>query len=178
MAHGPCNPVHGRDSLGRILPLQRICSCGAVGAACGRRTESVCACCGHTILTYAQFKEAAQRSSGCGEASSHLLPAERLPSKCEGCGIKAPSFGLPGEGKKYRWCGGCAKGQAGAVNMHDAARPAIVKMRKAKNTAAALKKRKTKQSELRAEARRMRVIALSAHLATVCIEQYYSSTWQ
>ena len=45
-------------------------------------------------------------------------------------------------------------------------------------TAAALKKRQDKYNEPRAQARRMRVIALSAHLATVCIEQYYSSTWQ
>ena len=33
--------------------------------------------------------------------------------KCEACGLKQPSFGLPGEGKK-RWCGGCAKAHAGA----------------------------------------------------------------
>jgi hypothetical protein len=36
--------------------------------------------------------------------------------KCEGCGLKQPSFGLPAEGKK-RWCGGCAKGHKGAVNV-------------------------------------------------------------
>ena len=36
--------------------------------------------------------------------------------KCEGCGLKAPSFGLPAEGKK-RWCVGCAKRHAGAVNV-------------------------------------------------------------
>ena len=42
--------------------------------------------------------------------------------KCEGCQLKAPTFGLRqpwhaaahGEG---RWCSGCAKGQAGAVNV-------------------------------------------------------------
>ena len=36
--------------------------------------------------------------------------------KCEGCQLKHPSFGLPAEGKK-RWCGGCAKGHAAAVNV-------------------------------------------------------------
>jgi LSD1 subclass zinc finger protein len=35
---------------------------------------------------------------------------------CEGCQLKAPSFGLPAEGKK-RWCGGCAKGHAGAEHV-------------------------------------------------------------
>jgi hypothetical protein len=34
--------------------------------------------------------------------------------KCEGCGLKRPNFGLPLDGKR-RWCGGCAKGHAGAV---------------------------------------------------------------
>ena len=38
--------------------------------------------------------------------------------KCEGCRLKAASFGLPGEGKKMRWCSDCAKGQAGAVGRH------------------------------------------------------------
>jgi hypothetical protein len=32
--------------------------------------------------------------------------------KCEGCGLRAPSFGRPATGKA-RWCGGCAKGCAG-----------------------------------------------------------------
>ena len=44
---------------------------------------------------------------------------------CENCGIKAASFGLPGEGKKRQWCGGCANGQAGAVNMTTAARSTL-----------------------------------------------------
>ena len=34
--------------------------------------------------------------------------------KCEDCQLKGPSCGLPAEGKA-RWCGGCAKGHAGAV---------------------------------------------------------------
>jgi hypothetical protein len=37
--------------------------------------------------------------------------------KCEDCQLKYPSFGLPGEAKKNRWCAGCAKGHAGAVNV-------------------------------------------------------------
>ena len=39
-----------------------------------------------------------------------------LSKKCEGCGLKAPTFGLPMEGKK-RWCAGCAKGHSGAVSV-------------------------------------------------------------
>jgi hypothetical protein len=31
--------------------------------------------------------------------------------------VKQPTFGLPAEGKK-RWCGGCAKAHAGAVDVH------------------------------------------------------------
>ena len=34
---------------------------------------------------------------------------------CEGCGLKHPTFGVPAEGGRKRWCGGCAKGHAGAV---------------------------------------------------------------
>ena len=40
-----------------------------------------------------------------------------VSKKCEGCGLKQPMFGLPGEGKKRRWCSGCAKGHAGAVDV-------------------------------------------------------------
>ena len=36
---------------------------------------------------------------------------------CESCGKKQPSFGRPGEVKKLRWCSGCAKDQAGAVDL-------------------------------------------------------------
>ena len=36
-----------------------------------------------------------------------------MPSRCEDCALKAPSFGLPAEGRK-RWCSGCAKAHAGA----------------------------------------------------------------
>jgi hypothetical protein len=36
--------------------------------------------------------------------------------KCEDCQLKAPSFGLPAEGKA-RWCGGCAKAHTGAVDV-------------------------------------------------------------
>ena len=36
--------------------------------------------------------------------------------KCEDCQLKVPSFGLPAEGKK-RWCSGCAKAHAEAVDI-------------------------------------------------------------
>jgi hypothetical protein len=39
-----------------------------------------------------------------------------LNKKCEGCGLKGASLGLPAEGKR-RWCSGCAKVHAGAVNV-------------------------------------------------------------
>ena len=38
--------------------------------------------------------------------------------KCEGCQLKYPIFGLAVEGKK-RWCSGCAKAHAGAVDVRD-----------------------------------------------------------
>jgi hypothetical protein len=37
---------------------------------------------------------------------------------CEGCQLKLPTFGLPAEWKA-RWCGGCAKGHEGAVNIKE-----------------------------------------------------------
>ena len=37
-------------------------------------------------------------------------------SKCEDCGQKQPSYGVPGApGKKYRWCSECAQKHTGAV---------------------------------------------------------------
>jgi hypothetical protein len=36
--------------------------------------------------------------------------------KCEDCGLKQPSCGLPTEGKRW-WCGGCAKGHVGAADL-------------------------------------------------------------
>ena len=38
--------------------------------------------------------------------------AER--KKCEGCGLKAPSYGLPAEGRR-RWCVGCAAAEGGGA---------------------------------------------------------------
>ena len=42
----------------------------------------------------------------------------RKHKKCEGCGLKEASFGLPDGGKtvvRRRWCANCAKKQAGGV---------------------------------------------------------------
>jgi hypothetical protein len=37
--------------------------------------------------------------------------------KCEDCGLKHASCGVPGGAKtRARWCSGCAKGHQGAVN--------------------------------------------------------------
>ena len=33
---------------------------------------------------------------------------------CEDCALGQPRFGLPAEGGRRRWCGGCAKAHAGA----------------------------------------------------------------
>jgi hypothetical protein len=35
---------------------------------------------------------------------------------CEDCGLTLPSFGLPSDGTT-RWCFGCVKGHAGAVDV-------------------------------------------------------------
>jgi len=40
----------------------------------------------------------------------------RKRKHCEDCGLKQPCFGLPTD-RKSRWCGGCAKEHAGAVNV-------------------------------------------------------------
>ena len=40
-----------------------------------------------------------------------------MPKLCKGCGLKAPSYGLPGERRK-RWCAGCAAAEgSGAVHL-------------------------------------------------------------
>ena len=44
----------------------------------------------------------------CGGCAKAHAGAEDLSNKkCEGCGLKGASLGLPAEGKK-RWCSGCA----------------------------------------------------------------------
>lgn len=40
----------------------------------------------------------------------------RPRSGCEDCKAAQPVFGLATEGRKVRWCHGCAKAHAGAVN--------------------------------------------------------------
>ena len=59
--------------------------------------------------------------------------------KCEECQLKQPSFSLPAEGRT-RWCGGCAKGHVGAVNI-----------RKQKAGVAAERKRKAEGARMARE---------------------------
>jgi hypothetical protein len=40
---------------------------------------------------------------------------KRIRKMCEDCAVKQPAFGLPPDRTK-RWCSGCAKGHAGAVD--------------------------------------------------------------
>ena len=48
--------------------------------------------------------------------------AARPPSgKCEDCSQKRPTFGVPGEVPKNRWCKGCAQKHTGAVSMQQQA---------------------------------------------------------
>ena len=37
--------------------------------------------------------------------------------KCEGCGLKGPSLGLPSDGKKRRWCADCAPKTAKTIKL-------------------------------------------------------------
>ena len=64
--------------------------------------------------------------------------------KCEGCGLKGASFGLPAEGKK-RWCSGCAKrhtpGVVGVAKRKTADKKAAPKKHKAADKKAAPKKK-------------------------------------
>ena len=46
----------------------------------------------------------------CAKCKNDLSSDMNTREKCEGCQLKVPNFGLPGEGKKRRWCSGCAKG--------------------------------------------------------------------
>ena len=48
----------------------------------------------------------AQWCSGCAKA--HAGAVNVVSKKCEGCGLKHPSFGLSSDVKKKRWCAGCA----------------------------------------------------------------------
>ena len=42
--------------------------------------------------------------------------------KCEGCLVKVPTFWLPAEGRKRRWCAGCApKAATSAFRLQQAA---------------------------------------------------------
>ena len=44
---------------------------------------------------------------------------------CEDCGLKRPSYGLPSEGRRHRWCARCGKGHVAAQRVkrvHEATR--------------------------------------------------------
>jgi hypothetical protein len=48
--------------------------------------------------------------SGCAKVHTGAVNLNHLRNarKCEGCGLKAPHLSLPSDGKKRRWCAGCA----------------------------------------------------------------------
>ena len=51
-------------------------------------------------------------------AAHHRGPAGKMDmarKKCEGCDTKRASFALPNEGRRRRWCAGCATAYAGTV---------------------------------------------------------------
>jgi hypothetical protein len=53
---------------------------------------------------------------------AHAGAVDVTNAKREGCKLKRPSFGLPVEGNKNRWCFGCAKAHPGAVDIASAKR--------------------------------------------------------
>ena len=53
--------------------------------------------------------------AGCAEG--HAGAADFSSKSCEGCGLKKATYGVPGQGKKRRWCSGCAKAHAGAADL-------------------------------------------------------------
>ena len=58
--------------------------------------------------------------AGCGRGQAGAVNVAK--KKCEDCGLKQPSFGLPGDVgkrglKRRRWCSGCADGHEGSVDL-------------------------------------------------------------
>lgn len=89
------------------------------------RKRMWCATCRAAHDGAVAFKAGHKRTAeGGGAAEKKKRPREakvktrpvKPPQTCEGCSLKAPSFGLPTERKK-RWCIGCAKQQSGAVSL-------------------------------------------------------------
>ena len=102
----------------------------------------LCTLCGSTIqkrATYGYAGQSLRLYCGTCAAAGITLPAgavdpgalvhldekSRKPRhgradgrQCEDCGVKAASFGLPASmgGRKRRWCGGCRKAHAGAID--------------------------------------------------------------
>jgi hypothetical protein len=69
--------------------------------------EYYCPDCSRLVTTYKNIVKDA------GKAKAKAKTTGK--SKCEDCGLKGKSYGLPAEGKK-RWCAGCAKAHVGAVD--------------------------------------------------------------
>jgi hypothetical protein len=57
----------------------------------------------------------AEEEAGCGRLLEGAVSLERQKKMCEGCGLKAPGYGLASEGNR-RWCAGCGAVE-GAVRL-------------------------------------------------------------
>jgi hypothetical protein len=64
----------------------------------------------------AETKEKKTKEKKTKEKKTKEKKQRRYDRKCEDCGLKWPSFGLPVEGKKW-WCAGCAKAHVGAKSL-------------------------------------------------------------
>ena len=52
---------------------------------------------------------------GCSKDHAGAQSTQKKHKKCEDCGLKQPSYGLPSEQGKKRWCVGCSKEHAQAL---------------------------------------------------------------
>ena len=75
------------------------------------------------LKTPSSLSPQARWCSRCSKA--HAGAVALIGEKCEGCGLKAPSIGLPAEGTKKRWCRGCAPGAAPQRKKPKAAGPPL-----------------------------------------------------
>ena len=108
--------------------------CGGCAAAGGGGGVSlprkICWGCGLKMPNYGLSADRRKRwCGGCAKAADGRGAAKdvrgsgserfaRQRKMCEGCGLKQPTFGLPAEGRKARWCAGCAAAEGkGAVSL-------------------------------------------------------------